>query len=244
MGVDAGGAERPSAIAQTISDWPRPASPQTKTPSSLVWYVASRRTLPRASSSTPSCSSNPVSRSGPSEAHREQHQLPGSPARCPRPAGTAAVHRSTSTSRSPATWPVVVDELRGGHRVDPLAALLVRGGHPVDHRVRRPRLVVRTLVRRPRHDLQLGDRLGTLPVRRAEAVRAGVAAADDHHVLAGGDDLVRRRSSPSATRLACGRYSIAWWMPPSSRPGTGRSRPRSRRWRARPRRTARAAARR
>ena len=31
-------------------------------------------------------------------------------------------------------------------------------------------------------------------------------------------------ASPSATRLACGRNSMAWWMPPSSRPGTGRSR--------------------
>ena len=31
--------------------------------------------------------------------------------------------------------------------------------------------------------------------------------------------------SPSCTRLAHGRYSIAWWMPSSSRPGIGRSRP-------------------
>lgn len=30
--------------------------------------------------------------------------------------------------------------------------------------------------------------------------------------------------SPSHTRLASGRYSIAWWMPASSRPGTGSSR--------------------
>ncbi len=30
--------------------------------------------------------------------------------------------------------------------------------------------------------------------------------------------------SPSCTLLASGRYSIAWWMPLSSRPGTGRSR--------------------
>ena len=30
--------------------------------------------------------------------------------------------------------------------------------------------------------------------------------------------------SPSCTRFAGGRYSIAWWMPVSSRPGTGRSR--------------------
>ena len=28
-----------------------------------------------------------------------------------------------------------------------------------------------------------------------------------------------------ATRLACGRNSIAWWMPLNSRPGTGSSRP-------------------
>ena len=31
-------------------------------------------------------------------------------------------------------------------------------------------------------------------------------------------------SSPSEARLDCGRKSIAWWIPPSSRPGTGRSR--------------------
>ena len=30
--------------------------------------------------------------------------------------------------------------------------------------------------------------------------------------------------SPCCTRLAHGRNSIAWWMPSSSRPGTGRSR--------------------
>ena len=31
--------------------------------------------------------------------------------------------------------------------------------------------------------------------------------------------------SPSDARLPCGRNSMAWWMPASSRPGTGRSRP-------------------
>ena len=39
--------------------------------------------------------------------------------------------------------------------------------------------------RRLRHDLQLRDRRRALAVRGAEAVRAGVAAADDHDVLAG-----------------------------------------------------------
>ena len=42
---------------------------------------------------------------------------------------------------------------------------------------------------RPGHDLQLGHRRGALPVRGAEAVGAGVAAADDHDVLALGGDL-------------------------------------------------------
>ena len=31
-------------------------------------------------------------------------------------------------------------------------------------------------------------------------------------------------STPSEARLDCGRNSIAWWMPPSSRPVAGRSR--------------------
>ena len=55
----AAAAARPSAIAHTISDWPRPASPATKTPSALVAYDASRATLPRSSRSTPSCSIRP-----------------------------------------------------------------------------------------------------------------------------------------------------------------------------------------
>ena len=42
---------RPSAMAQTISDWPRPMSPHTNTPSTLVRQSSSRATLPRASSS-------------------------------------------------------------------------------------------------------------------------------------------------------------------------------------------------
>ena len=40
----------------------------------------------------------------------------------------------------------------------------------------------------PRQDLQLGHRRGALAVDGAEAVGAGVAAADDHDVLAGGGD--------------------------------------------------------
>ena len=74
--------------------------------------------------------------------------------------------------------------------------------------------------------LELGHRRGALPMRGAEAVGAGVAAADDDHVLA-----LRPRShrppatsSPSQRRFCCVRYSIAKWTPRSSRPGTSRSR--------------------
>ena len=58
-------AERPSAMAHTISDWPRPASPATYTPGTLVAKSASRAMLPRSSSSRPNCSTRPFSWSVP-----------------------------------------------------------------------------------------------------------------------------------------------------------------------------------
>ena len=44
------------------------------------------------------------------------------------------------------------------------------------------------LLGRRRHDLDLGDRKRALAVGGADAVRAGVAAADHHHVLAARED--------------------------------------------------------
>ena len=65
-----------------------------------------------------------------------------------------------------------------------------------------------------------------LAERGADAVRAGIAAADHDHVLALGEDrlAVLRPSRRLTRRFCCGRKSIAKWMPLSSRPGTGRSR--------------------
>ena len=83
-------------------------------------------------------------------------------------------------------------------------------------------------LRRLRQDLELRHRGGALAVRGADAVGAGVAAADHHDVLALGADRAAGAASGSAspaTRLFCWvRKSIAKWMPCSSRPGTGRSR--------------------
>ena len=50
----------------------------------------------------------------------------------------------------------------------------------------RPRVASAPVVGRPGQDLELVDRRRALAVRGAEAVGAGVAAADDHDVLARG----------------------------------------------------------
>ncbi len=44
------------------------------------------------------------------------------------------------------------------------------------------------LLRRPRQDLELRHRRGTLADRRADAVRTGIATADHHHFTAGGEN--------------------------------------------------------
>ena len=82
------------------------------------------------------------------------------------------------------------------------------------------------LLRRLRHDLELGHREGALADRGADAVGAGIAAADDDDVLAAGEDGLARSAAarPLTRRFCCGRKSMAKWMPSSSRPGIGRSR--------------------
>ena len=58
-------------------------------------------------------------------------------------------------------------------------------------------LLAARVVRRLRQQLELMDARRALAVRGAEAVGAGVAAADDDHVLALGADELRRRESCS-----------------------------------------------
>lgn len=62
--VDGGRCGTPSAIAQTMRDWPRPASPATNTPGSSVSYSAVRSSSPREVKGSCSCGSI-VWRSGP-----------------------------------------------------------------------------------------------------------------------------------------------------------------------------------
>ena len=86
-------AARPSAIAHTISDWPRPASPATNTPGTEVMKVvvagdvAARVELDAraARPARPAAGRGSPSRAAPGR--------PGSPARCPAPARTGRRRR-------------------------------------------------------------------------------------------------------------------------------------------------------
>src|SRR5207244_9167809 len=69
-------------------------------------------------------------------------------------------------------------------RVASLAALLMGARYTKDVGPLRPRIVGRPPVRRPRKQLELVNRECALAVDGAEAVGAGVAAADDDHALA------------------------------------------------------------
>ena len=181
-------ADRPSAIAQTISDWPRPASPATNTPGTVDMNAASRAMLPRPSISTPSWASRP-SGSGPVKPMASSTSWAGISRAVPsigvnRPVDQLDVDELERLHLAG----LVADEAHRAHREDPVAALLVGRGRAVDHRPGRPRVGVRPLVRGPRQDLELGHRRRALPVGRAETVGTGVAAADDDDVLAVGAD--------------------------------------------------------
>ena len=82
----------------------------------------------------------------------------------------------------------VVDELFGRHAEHALPAFFVGRRRAVHEAPLRPRVALGAHFRRSGHDLELCHRCRSLAVRGAEAVGAGVAAADDHHVLAGGGD--------------------------------------------------------
>ena len=179
---------RPSAIAQTIRDWPRCMSPAVKTPGTLV--IQRRVALDVAAVGELDAELLEQARPlGPDEAHGQQDELarqrrtasPGP--REHEPAVLAHQLDPRDLQRlDPAA--LVADEAAGGDRVDPLAALLVGRGDAEDVRPLRPRVVRRALVGRARDDLELVDARRALAVGGAQAVGAGVAAADDDHVLA------------------------------------------------------------
>ena len=123
------------------------------------------------------------------EAHGEQHELGRDLAVGALDLLEAAVlHLHLVEAQRADVAVVVAEEALGVHGVDAVAALLVGGGDLVAHRVGGPRVGVGPAVDGAGEDLELRDRAGAVAVRGAEAVGAGVAAADDDHVLAAGVD--------------------------------------------------------
>ena len=65
---------RPSAIAQTMSDWPRCMSPAVKTPGTLVIQLASRADVAAVGQRDAEAVEHAVA-FGADEAHRQQHEV-------------------------------------------------------------------------------------------------------------------------------------------------------------------------
>ena len=156
-------------------------------------------TLPRASSSTPSCSIMPLC-TGPSEAHGQQHQI-GVQRRTRCPAiGSNFGGGPTRTPCSCFTLPLVVaGELRGRRRSSRACRLLRASFRCATASATAATASTATrCVRRLRHDFELMHRDAPSGDGCAQAIGAGVAAADDDHALAGGQD-----PGPGPCRLRC-----------------------------------------
>ena len=101
----AAAAARPSAIAHTMSDWPRPASPATKTPGTEDMYAPSRATLLAVVELDAQLLDQAGLSRDPGSPSRTAPARPGSRARCPRSRPAGPPSNLTSTSRSARTLP-------------------------------------------------------------------------------------------------------------------------------------------
>ena len=152
-------ADRPSAIAQTMRDWPRCMSPAVKMPGTLVIHRSSRHTLPRSVILTPSSVEHAVGL-GPQEAHRQQHQIG---LQLELAAGDrlelhpSVRHGNFDLVRMQGGDPAlrVTGEPLRRDGVQTVAALLVRARDAEDVRPERPRVRVGAAVGRPCQQLEL-----------------------------------------------------------------------------------------
>src|ERR1035437_8506843 len=117
---------------------------------------------------------------------------------------TSRAHRSLA-GRNLADEAARVDEIAARVGAPQSGGLFLTVVHLVDLGPLRPRVVVGAGLGRPGQDLELRDALRALADGRADAVGAGVAAADDDDVLAGGGD---GRGRPAEQRLGAGDEEV------------------------------------
>ena len=215
---------RPSRIAQTTSDWPRRMSPAAKTLSSAGAIVVdvgrdiaarveldaeARRACPRA----------PGGRS-PWRAARDR---PSARTRVP---GIGCILASTrtqcsffTTPFSPENFCVTTEKSRSAPSwwLDEVRSFSGQFGQVSS---------LSSFSGGLRHDFELRHRQRALADRGADAVGAGVAAADDHDMLAAGEDglVVERRLAARRGGSAAAGNPWRNGRRARSRPGIGRSR--------------------
>src|SRR4051812_23183060 len=119
------------------------------------------------------------------EAHRQEHEVGSKLAIGALDLLETTIHHFDFVQQQAAHMAVaVVEEAFGVDAEHPITTLLVGGRHAVHEVPLRPRVVLGATVGWARHDLELRHAGRTLTVNRAEAIGAGVAAADDDHPLA------------------------------------------------------------
>src|SRR5690606_28030710 len=129
------------------------------------------------------------------ETHRQQDQVGGQHELAAGDFLHLAVDPFDADAAEAGDLAVLPDHFLGQHRpVAHRAFLVARGGAQL-HRPVGPGECLVFLFGRARHDLYLSDALGALAIRRADAVGAGVAAADHDHILASGDERAARRGA-------------------------------------------------
>ena len=118
------------------------------------------------------------------------NSVPGTRVTCIRPASRRISTLTAWSARHAAL--VVAEEPLGRSRIDALAAFFMGRRGPGRRWAIAARLST-CRIGRPLQQLELVHRAGALTVDGAQAVRAGVAAADDHDPLSlRGDDVCRR----------------------------------------------------
>ena len=145
---------RPSRIAQTTSDWPRRMSPAAKTFGSRPVVDGVALTLPRWSSSSAEVLDHAVVHRA-REAHGEEHEIG---LELELRAGDRLELVVDADAVKSLHAAVRAGELLGQHREVALGALLLAGRGAQLQRPVRPGQRLVLLVRRLRHDLELGDR--------------------------------------------------------------------------------------